>query len=314
MVYSGLEFGQFFELNGQPGCRNVFIAITPICRMVLCIFQVQFIFLNTTYIDMARHKVTSRFGLMHMVGTNLCEWLYVLVEETKHEIFHISHHELGNANDPALHGGPNGGIDWTAINATLSIPHHGVLAATPPAMVNASGVANGVANGVLKIIANVTAVTNKTIADGLPSGGCSRVNIMGALVQEVSPFLFPCTIEYSLICAVILYEMWKTVKSIPDIDKTRKHSLKPTVQKPAHHFSVDCSQSHKGLFFGILIIVMTIISMIMYFVFYTQPGYQLLATKEVTLWETVMYFSCGTAIVVGKLVHTYVSLFPWHVE
>lgn len=38
---------------------------------------------------MGRHKVISRFGLMHMVATNLCEWLYVLVEETKHEIEHL---------------------------------------------------------------------------------------------------------------------------------------------------------------------------------------------------------------------------------
>lgn len=35
---------------------------------------------------------------------------------------------------------------------------------------------------------------------------------MGSLVTNASPFLFPCTIEYSLICAVILFEMWKKVK------------------------------------------------------------------------------------------------------
>lgn len=41
---------------------------------------------------------------------------------------------------------------------------------------------------------------------------------MGSLVQDASPFLFPCTIEYSLICAVILYEMWKNIKRPPDFD------------------------------------------------------------------------------------------------
>lgn len=58
--------------------------------MLLSIIQMQFIFLNTTDLDMGRHKVVSRFGLMHMVATNLCEWLYVLVEETKHEIQHLN--------------------------------------------------------------------------------------------------------------------------------------------------------------------------------------------------------------------------------
>lgn len=33
-----------------------------------------------------RHKVLARFGLMHMIGTNLSVWLNVLVQETKHEI------------------------------------------------------------------------------------------------------------------------------------------------------------------------------------------------------------------------------------
>ncbi|KAH8386600.1 hypothetical protein KR093_001466 [Drosophila rubida] len=294
MVYSGLEFGQFFELNGHAGCHDVFVAITPICRMVLCIAQVQFIFLNTTYMDMARHKVTSRFGLMHMVATNLCEWLYVLVEETKHEIFHISHHETDAGQDPVLHSGSYGGPNWSAVNETSHINgsvHSGLK------QVNYS--INEVAHNILTNIS--TSVSNNSTVTTPSFNGCSRTTIMGALVQQLSPFLFPCTIEYSLICAVILFEMWKTVKSIPDIDKTRKNSVKPVAQKPAHHFSVDCSQSHKGLFFGILIIVMTIISMIMYFVLYTQPGFELIATQEVTLWETFMYFMCASAIITGMI-------------
>ncbi|KRG07192.1 proton channel OtopLc isoform X1 [Drosophila mojavensis] len=295
MVYSGLEFGQFFELNGHPGCHDVFVAITPICRMVLCIAQVQFIFLNTTYMDMARHKVTSRFGLMHMVATNLCEWLYVLVEETKHEIFHINHHDMDQGLDPMLHNGTHGGPDWPSLNQSLQV--HGPLN-TGLRIQNHSNEST-----INKILVNITVSNLTTVATPTQTtfSGCSRTTIMGALVQQLSPFLFPCTIEYSLICAVILFEMWKTVKSIPDIDKTRKNSIKPIAQKPAHHFSVDCSQSHKGLFFGILIIVMTIISMIMYFVLYTQPGYELIATQEVTLWETFMYFMCASAVITGMI-------------
>lgn len=33
-----------------------------------------------------RHRVVARFGLMHMIGTNLSVWLNVLIQETKHEI------------------------------------------------------------------------------------------------------------------------------------------------------------------------------------------------------------------------------------
>lgn len=112
MVYSGLEFGQYFELKEDPKCQNILIALNPAARMLLTIVQMQFIFLNTKELHMTRHKVISRFGLMHMVATNLCEWIYVLVEETKHEIYHVGH-ELQDHS--LLHN------DSSAVNVTHAI-------------------------------------------------------------------------------------------------------------------------------------------------------------------------------------------------
>lgn len=113
-------------------------------------------------------------------------------------------------------------------------------------------------------------------------------------MQNASPFLFPCTIEYSLICAVILYEMWKHVKSIPNIERQRRNSLKPSLllqqQKPnAHHFSVDCSRAHRGMFGGIMVIVLTIICLIMYFVLNDEPEYERTAIDEVIYCEMILY-------------------------
>jgi Otopetrin len=122
---------------------------------------------------------------------------------------------------------------------------------------------------------------------------CQRTNIMGSLVQNVSPFLFPCTIEYSLICAVILFEMWKKVKSIPEINKARKSSLKPGAgghaHKSAYHFSIDCSKAQRGMFAGIVVIVMTIISLIMYFVLHDIEEYVPMAIIEITYYEILLY-------------------------
>lgn len=171
MVYSGLEFGQFFELNGQAGCHDVFVAVTPILRMMLCIAQVQFIFLNTTYLDMARHKVFSRFGLMHMVATNLCEWLYVLVEETKHEIFHIYHHESDEGHD-GVDSNPHENVNWNALNASLHITHH----------IGDNAHNSTVASVLHHVIQNVTAIIQEMPPEGA-GHGCTRTTIMGALVQ-----------------------------------------------------------------------------------------------------------------------------------
>ena len=38
-----------------------------------------------------------------------------------------------------------------------------------------------------------------------------RNNIMSKLLSDSGPFLFPCTIEYSLICAAVLFVMWKNI-------------------------------------------------------------------------------------------------------
>lgn len=41
--------------------------------------------------ELNRYKMAARFGMMHMIATNMCEWIYILVEETKHEIVHLQH-------------------------------------------------------------------------------------------------------------------------------------------------------------------------------------------------------------------------------
>lgn len=270
MVYSCLEFGLYFEMNGQPGCSNYLSALTPIARMVLCIIQMQFIFLNTTELDLARHKVVARFGLMHMVATNLCEWLHVLVEETKHEIFHLSHHaeqQQQQQQSAANQTSPLVNLVANATSVTIN-----AVTTTMASLHDPTGHAGSDARNLAK----------RSIDE------CHRTSIMGSLVQNASPFLFPCTIEYSLICAVILYEMWKKVKTIPDIEKSRRSSIKPHT-KSAHHFSVDCSGAHRGMFAGILVIVMTIICLIMYFVLHVAEGYRDLAIAEVTICEILMY-------------------------
>ncbi|XP_041973043.1 proton channel OtopLc-like [Aricia agestis] len=250
MVYSGLVFGEYFEKRDR--CRSVLAALTPALRMTLTLAQMQFIFLTNKDIEVGKFKLIQRFGFMHMIATNLCEWLFVLVQETKHEIHHLEHSML-------LEEGGN---------------------------------------------------------HTMPAEPCRRSNIMGSLIQNASPFLFPCTIEYSLICAVILYEMWKEVKCTPEDfekkfnygvkNKSRNNSVTPEkilqqfagmlgVNSPLgsrntlHHFSVDCSHAHRGLIAGILLIVLTIISLIMFFVLANNKSTINDAIFEVNICELILY-------------------------
>lgn len=47
---------------------------------------VTFSLFRSQQIKVYRYKILARFGLMHMIGTNLSVWFSVLIQETKHEI------------------------------------------------------------------------------------------------------------------------------------------------------------------------------------------------------------------------------------
>ncbi|XP_030381071.1 proton channel OtopLc [Scaptodrosophila lebanonensis] len=268
MIYSGLEFGQYFELNPDTKCHNVLLALTPATRMAFIFIQMYFIFLNNEQIKVYRYKIIARFGLMHMIGTNLAVWLNVLIQETKHEILTFYNPE----------------------NRTLRISHripghsrgHAVIAPTV-----------------------IDPTAHLRVARGLKGPyqifECRRTNIIGTLVQDASPFLFPCTIEYSLICAAILYVMWRSISRPQSNTPQRPDMISSPMKRSPHHYSVDCARAHKGLFVGILILVLTIISLIIFFVLISRPEFVALAVTEVTICELLIYGTATIATLLGMI-------------
>lgn len=57
------------------------------------------------------------------------------------------------------------------------------------------------------------ALTSNVTMDSVPA--CGRVNIMGSIVQDSAPYLFPFIIEYSLIGAAVIYVMWRHIGRSP---------------------------------------------------------------------------------------------------
>ena len=79
--------------------------------------------------------------------------------------------------------------------------------------------------------------SNGTYLSGFPAfdithlfNTCTRNdwNIMDKLLRDSSPFLFPCTIEYSLICAAVLYVMWKNIAEEHEHYKSQRRRRKIT--------------------------------------------------------------------------------------
>lgn len=123
---------------------------------------------------------------------------------------------------------------------------------------------------------------------------------MGHLVQDASPLLFPCAIEYSLICAAILYVMWKNVAA-GGLDEDRRYSTNSSAggRRSRHHYSVDCAKANKGLFAGIFVLVLTIISLILFFALINNPEYRAMAIMEVGAARFVLFCMAFVATIIG---------------
>ena len=125
MIYTGIEIGLnvtiYFNNNE---CVNIITVIRPGLQILFVFTQMYFVFLNqkvqynaffaeifdvmtklqmniTTFqMNIYKHKMVGRLGLMHMIATNICVWLHVLIEETKHE---MEHAKWSNESNPNMH-------------------------------------------------------------------------------------------------------------------------------------------------------------------------------------------------------------------
>lgn len=132
-----------------------------------------------------------------MIGTNLCVWLHVLIQETKHQIT-----ILVDPNSTHSELMPDLAMAWGKVDMVVEEMSEDYFDTLTPYEAQQNSLHHQ--------------VSKRSIEDHeffSTHGQCRRSNVLGQLVQDASQFLFPCTIEYSLICAAILYMMWKYTDS-----------------------------------------------------------------------------------------------------
>jgi hypothetical protein len=175
-----------------------------------------FIFLNQK-MNIYKNKFVSRFGLMHMIATNVCIWLNVLILETSHEIAEArGGHGHGHGGQHEGHGGFNFshvGNHTVAEHLKAVDPHHGDKNEHHGAADDDDDHASTL------LISGDSLLPSQRLHfefQDLISLCHRKNNIMSQLLSDSGPFLFPCTIEYSLICAAVLYMMWKNIEDEHD--------------------------------------------------------------------------------------------------
>jgi hypothetical protein len=345
MIYNGLEFGTFFEVPFTSPCYMILRGVNPVLQMIFTFMQMYFIFMNSR-LNIHRFKVIARFGLMHVVATNICVWIRTLVLEYLKEItiYHkdefnetielsdsIRMHNLRNANTvlgnhvavpdvitttaaaittaPVITSTLRTVVQTTASTATTTLRS---LATTLPTttIVRLAEEPVNAFNGsefIDDIIPQALKALNTTNGTAESPLSCGRVNIMGTIVQESAPYLFPFIIEYSLIGAAVIYVMWKHIGRNPRYvtQEDLEHRLEVMLSRRAVALAhaqqgrVDCVGASKGLFFGLLLLVGSLICLILFFVLIHHPNFKLLAIYLADVSHCVLMVLSIIAIIIG---------------
>ena len=116
-----------------------------------------------------KRRFISRLGLMHMIATNLCVWLKVVILETKHEIQITHEKQLSESHSDLLMSA----IDGPTIT---KLPDQNFM-------------------HVSDSDTDTIDIIHATDLDL-----CHKQKIMHNILENSGPFLFPCSIEFCLSC------------------------------------------------------------------------------------------------------------------
>uniref|UniRef100_A0A0A9Y1V3 Otopetrin-2 n=1 Tax=Lygus hesperus TaxID=30085 RepID=A0A0A9Y1V3_LYGHE len=390
MIYNGLEFGAFFEIPFNSSCYQILRGVNPILQMIFTFMQMYFIFMNSR-LNIHRFKLIARFGLMHIVATNLCVWIRTLVLESLKEIStYLDRKNLTATAIPPLTFLQHRHPELNSALAKSSAHAHHIVTTMPTTVAKFAGIfertARTVATTTTKAVTTTIATTLPTIMTTTPtttratttttmpttmsttkstplpyfirstinpfinsflgqnttsqanmgvhrsfpswdeigdsplapealvdqrslsSGNCERTNIMGTIVQDSAPYLFPFIIEYSLIGAAVIYVMWRHIGKNPRYhgDEDLEHRLEVILSRRAVAMAhvqqggrMDCVGASKGLFFGLLLLVGSLICLILFFVLIHNPQLSLLAIYLADASHCILMILSIFAIIIG---------------
>nr|CAD7574806.1 unnamed protein product [Timema californicum] len=379
MIYNGLECGAFFEIPFNSPCYQILRGINPVLQMIFTFMQMYFIFMNSR-LNIHRFKVLARFGLMHIVATNLCVWIRTLVLESLKEItayqtkkfgelFGDETLQLENMRLPPSHESLNtaapthfptttspttttstmAATTTAAMRLTTRAVKHATvamsrltttLATSLPTTVTSPSTSSSTTTPSTPFTTPATTTTTTTTTTFPPFPNlfdskdfakvpnetftffdslspealisntttvvCERVNIMGSIVQDSAPYLFPFIIEYSLIGAAVIYTRPGVVTAPRYVtEEDLEHRLEVMLSRRAVAMAhaqqgrVDCVGASKGLFFGLLLLVGSLICLILFFVLIHHPDLGLLAIYLADVSHCVLMALSIIAIIIG---------------
>lgn len=276
IIYSCLQFAGYFDLSGD--CQLAIVAIKPALRILYLVAQTVFIFSYTDILDPMRGVVLDRFGLMHLIATNICEWLNVVVQETRDDIIAMAYDRPAFIRYANVTGPPKIIITNHVDNATY-------LSEQKPSTSTEDSFSN--------LTLSVFNFTTKNI-----NWTCNVSDMITPLIRSVNPYLRPCGVEYSLLCSIIIFVIWNDICTVPGSKPMKEVASMVTAKdrqccaraKSNNHFSVDCGSAHKGLFMGVAVLAGTIVSLMLFNGLFQKQEHMSLALFQINVWESILFF------------------------
>lgn len=219
---------------------------------------------------------------MHCIASSLCFWIWTILREITDSLSHnINHDDNSTVDDNSSSSEEE--VDDHLSNNETNAPL--ALALTSFGKAGAQQLVNFV-DGVIS-----TKVGRVCMDD-------SRLDV---IYKNYSPYLYPFTVEYSIlvgqflkinvyfgtiysdyinILVGVIYIIWQNIgkcqKFDEDADGYIKHCPSPGMNKENNFSSnlvihVDCHSTNTGLFCGILIMVCAIVSIILFFIAISNP-------------------------------------------
>ncbi|KAJ8871227.1 hypothetical protein PR048_027533 [Dryococelus australis] len=154
-------------------------------------------------------------------------------------------------------------------------------------------------NDIMNSVNKSTIDTGETQNSSGSGASCWKSRVVSSVMHDAGPYLFPCTVEYSLLCAVILATMWRSAcTDLSSERRVRKRSgVNVIYARSISQFSVDFSGANKGLFAGLAAASLSILSLLLFFELAGRPRLLRAALIQADIWEATLYVSSAVAAI-----------------
>nr|XP_049697006.1 proton channel OtopLc [Helicoverpa armigera] len=269
LLLLAVQIGQLVDENlDNDECVNILQVVLDVMLPAYCFLQLYFIFKYSNVIVL-RAQGLAHFAFMHLIGSSLCFWISAIVRETLLGLTLYANSRYGSA-------------DYASESANVTIPEHDK-----------------------SLDQRFIDVSN------LYNPNCNSTAAISSIYENFSPYLYPFNVEFNILIVAIYYIIWSNIGNCDNEDSNNSeinsssednyHLCKiPTANEDNDFTSniviyADCHASNRGLFLGLIVMVVVTGMLILGFVFssvgddFVELGYLLTNSTKLGLHVLLLF-------------------------